>query len=415
MRRIGVVTCGRSDVGFYLPLLQAMAEHPSLEPELIATGMHLSTTFGLTVRQFEEAGYPVRHRVPSLLAFDAPEGVAASMGVGTQGFAQLFANRRPDVLLVHGDRTDTLPAAVAALPFRLPVAHIAGGDVTEGAIDDAVRHALTKLSHLHFVELPSAARRVEQMGEEPWRISVCGALALDAMARAVPMTDQEFEETFRLPAGARFLLVTYHPVTLQPEQTGAQIEALLAALEDIGRPCVFTYPNADVGSHIIIQALQRFCARRGECRLVVNAGPKGYWSLMRAATAMVGNSSSGIVEAASCRLPVVNVGIRQQGRLRPANVVDAEATRASISSAIRQATAPAFRARLASLTNPYGDSHAAERIAQRLAEVELSDRLLMKRFHDIAPEHGATAASLSPVVSHGEAVGAGAVTSGSGR
>ena len=381
-RTIGVVTCGRSDLGYCLPLMRAIAEHPALALEVIATGMHLAPEFGLTVRHIEEAGFSVRHRVESLLASDTPEGIGKSMAVGLMGFAQLFAQWRPDLLVVHGDRFDALPAALAALPHRIPLAHISGGDVTEGAMDDAIRHAMTKLSHLHFVELEPLGRRVQQMGEEPWRVTVCGSLSLDAMRQMPLMEPQELAQTLGVRAEEPFLLVTFHPATLEAEHTGAQIAELLAALEPAGLPCVFTYPNADPSGRQIIAAVRAFCERHPSSRLLVNAGQRGYFSLMARARAMVGNSSSGIVEAASFHLPVVNVGDRQRGRLRPANVIDVPPARAAIRAAISEAVGEAFRARWRDLRNPYGDGHAARRIVERLAEVDLTGRVLIKRFHD---------------------------------
>lgn len=382
VRTIGVVTCGRSDVGFLVPLMRAIASQAHLELEVVATGMHLSQEFGFAAQHIEAAGFPIHHRVESLLASDTPEGIGKSIGVGTMGFAQLFARWRPDILVVHGDRFDTLPAALAALPHRIPVAHLAGGDVTEGAMDDAIRHSLTKLSHLHFVELESLGQRVQQMGEEPWRVTVSGALSLDTIRQTELMKAPELQHTFGLSAGTRVLLVTLHPATLAAHETGRHIAELLAALEATGLPCVFTYPNADTESRQIIEAIHAFCDRHPACRVVVNAGQRGYLSLMAQAGAMVGNSSSGIVEAASFRLPVVNVGDRQRGRLHPANVIDVEADRRAIHDAIRDAMSERFRERLRDLVNPYGDGHAAERIVARLADVELSERLIHKRFYE---------------------------------
>lgn len=393
MRTVGLVSCGRADLGYLLPLMRAVAAEPSLSLQVIATGMHLAPEFGLTVRQIEEAGFHVDHRVESLLSSDTPEGVGKSIGIGTMGFAQLFGGWRPDLLIVHGDRFDTLPAALAALPHRIPVAHLAGGDVTEGAIDDAIRHAITKLSHLHFVELEALGQRVQRMGEEPWRVTVSGSLSLDTIRQTKPMAAHELEAAFRIPAGQRFLLVTFHPETLRADQTAHDLAEVLAALEQAGLPCVFTYPNADMGSRGIIASVNAYCARHAECRLVVNAGQRGYLSLMGHAAAMVGNSSSGIVEAASFQLPVVNVGDRQRGRLRPANVLDAPAQRQAIREAMQTAMGGQFRGGLLDLANPYGDGHAAERIVRRLEEVELNDRLMVKRFHE--PERATQPVSAS--------------------
>lgn len=368
-----------------------LSADPAFELEIAATGMHLAPEFGLTVQDIEKAGFTVHHRVESLLSSDTPEGVGKSVGISTMGFAQLFARWRPDILVVHGDRFDMFPAVVAALPYRIPVAHISGGDVTEGVIDDAIRHAMTKLSHLHFVETDDNGQRVLQMGEEPWRVTVCGSLAIDTIRQTELMNAQELEQAFGIRSEERYLLATFHPATLEPERTAQHISEVLAAIQQAGLPCVFTYPNADTASREIIAAINAHCANSDKYRVIVNAGQRGYLSLMAHAAAMVGNSSSGIVEAASFRLPVVNVGDRQRGRIRPLNVTDCLAERGAIFAAIQKAISVGFRNGLHGLQNPYGDGHAAERIVRRLAEIEISNRLIVKRFYEAEKKHAETA------------------------
>lgn len=380
MTRIGIVTSSRSDLGFYLPLMRAIRGHPRLQLEIVATGMHLAPAFGLTVRHIEEAGLEVAHSVESLLASDTPSGVAKSMGVGLAGFSDLFARWRPDLLVVFGDRFDMYPAALAALPFRLPVAHIGGGEMTEGAIDDGLRHSLTKLSHLHFVSTSDAAERVRQLGEEPWRVSVCGALSLDAIRGMELDTKEETARRFGFDLAKPVALVTYHPVTLEYDQAAWQVAQLLGALEQSGLQCVFTQPNADTGAHQVREAIQRFCTGRGDRRVVMNAGQREYFSLLGAVSVMVGNSSSGLVEAPSFRLPVVNIGTRQDGRLRAANVIDCGYGTPAIRGALSRALSPAFRSALRDVRNPYGDGHAAPRIVDRLAAIEDFNGLLRKTF-----------------------------------
>jgi len=382
MRTIGVVTVARSDYGLYLPVLRRVRAESDLRLHLIVAGTHLSPDFGLTVREIERSGFPIGERVEMLLSSDTPEGIAKSMGLGTIGFAQAYARFRPDILLVLGDRFEMHAAVVAALPFGIPVAHIHGGELTLGAIDDALRHSITKMSHLHFVATEEYARRVIQMGEEPWRVTVSGSPGLDGLLSTRPFSREELERRFRLDLSAPFLLVTYHPVTLEIEQLETQMRELLAALDEVGMVTVFTYPNADARSRLIIQMTREYAATRPHVQVVVNLGTPGYVSAMRLAAAMVGNSSSGIIEAASFRLPVVNIGTRQQGRTRGKNVIDVGYGRDEIIAGIRKATSPEFRAGLADLVNPYGDGHAAERIVQRLKEVELNDRLLRKRFYE---------------------------------
>nr|MBI3612712.1 UDP-N-acetylglucosamine 2-epimerase (hydrolyzing) [Nitrospirota bacterium] len=383
MREIAVVTVGRSDWGIYLPLLRSIKAHHDLRLRIIASGMHLSPEFGLTVRDIEAAGFEVFERVESLLASDTPEGIAKSMGVGVLGFAQLFSRYRPDILVVLGDRFDMLPAALAALPFRIPIAHLHGGEVTEGVIDEAIRHTLSKMSHLHFVATEQYADRLRRMGEEHWRILVSGTPALDGIAQTPLMSEEKIQEWFGIDPRSPVLLVTYHPVTLEGDHTEQQVGQLLEALEKYGLPCLFTYPNADPGGRIIIERIEGYCQAHPSSRIIKNAGQRGYWSLMGVVSAMVGNSSSGIIEAPSFGLPVVNIGNRQKGRIQARNVINCGYRQDEISEAIRKALEPTFRAGLRALVNPYGDGHAAERIAARLAEVQLNDELLHKRFTDL--------------------------------
>jgi UDP-hydrolysing UDP-N-acetyl-D-glucosamine 2-epimerase len=263
-----------------------------------------------------------------------------------------------------------LAGALAAVPFHIPLAHLHGGEVTTGALDDSFRHAISKISHLHFAATREAADRLRRMGEEPWRITVSGAPALDRLKE-----DREAR-------AEEFLLVTYHPVTREPGREGAQADALVEALRRIGRPCVITSPNADPGSGKIRDRLRAYCRRDSHSRYIESAGAGGYFELMNRAAAMVGNSSSGILEAPSFKLPVVNIGTRQDGRLRARNVVPCGYDVAGIVRAIKKALRPEFRRSLSTLKNPYGDGHASERIVRRLEQVDLDDRLLRKRYLD---------------------------------
>jgi len=262
------------------------------------------------------------------------------------------------------------------------VAHIHGGELSEGAIDDALRHSITKMSHLHFVSTEDYARRVIQMGEEPWRVLVSGAPSLDNLRSTKLLTRQELEQQFNLNLEKPFLLVTFHPVTLEPDETHKYVTDLLLALAESGMATVFTYPNADTQERMIIDLITEFSAKQKNSHIVANLGMQAWFSLMKIAAAMVGNSSSGIIEAASFGLPVVNIGNRQRGRLRAANVIDVGYSQPEIAAAIVRAVQPDFRAGLANIVNPYGDGQAADRIVQSLRNAEIGDKLLLKRFHD---------------------------------
>lgn len=378
MRTIGVVTVGRSDYGIHRPVLARIAAHPELEPAVYVGGSHLSPDHGDTVDEIEADGYPIAARVACLPEHDSPLGVVRAIAAATAGFGEALAARRPDLLLVLGDRFEMHAAVVAALPQLIPVAHVHGGESTEGAIDDALRHSITKLSHLHFAATEAYADRIVRMGEEPWRVTVSGAPALDALAGFEPLADEELGLDLSRPP----LVVTFHPATLEYARAAEQAAELLAAVAASGLPAVFTAPNADTGRSEVAGLVAEFVARTPTAAFVASLGQRGWFSLLGRAAAMVGNSSSGIVEAASFRLPVVNVGARQGGRLRAANVIDVPPSRDAILAAIRRAVSPEFRARLDGLVNPYGDGRASERIVARLAEVELGERLLVKRFHD---------------------------------
>jgi UDP-hydrolysing UDP-N-acetyl-D-glucosamine 2-epimerase len=384
-RTIGVVTVARSDYGHLRPLLAAIHASSALDLFLFVGGSHLAVRFGRTATMVEADGWPIAAEIDMALDSDAPGALARSIGLGVTGFADALEKHRPDLLVVLGDRFEMLSAAVAALPLRIPVAHLHGGEVTEAAIDEQIRHALTKLSHLHFPAAEPYARRLRQMGEEPWRIHACGAPGLDRFLTVSPLSRADLAARLDLTFERPVLVVTYHPETLGPD-TGGHVDALLEALERVDAELVITYPGADTGSFAILDQLGAFAARRPrERRLVSSLGDDVYCALLREADAMVGNSSSGLIEAPSFGLPVVNVGARQRGRVRAPHVIDVGYDRDAIGAAIVRALDRGFRASLAGIANPYGDGRAAPRIAAVLRDVELGPRLLRKQFTDLAP------------------------------
>jgi UDP-hydrolysing UDP-N-acetyl-D-glucosamine 2-epimerase len=385
VRTIGVVTTSRADYGACRPVLQAIQGDPDLQLLLFVSGMHLSAAFGLTVGAIEADGFNIAERVEVLLSSDNPEAIAKSMGLGLIGFAQAFSRRRPDILVVAGDRFEMFAAALAAVPFNIPIAHMGGGDVTLGAIDDALRHCLTKLCHLHFAGTEEYAQRIVQMGEEPWRVCVSGEPNLDSLATMRLLTREELEAKHPFRLAEPFLLVTYHPVTLQYRESACQIDQLLSALKECGMPVVFTMPNADTANQPIRERINRFIETHPSAWSVESFGLESYLSMMAVAAAIVGNSSSGILEAASFNLPAVNVGIRQAGRVRARNVIDVGNGSDEILDGIKRATDRKFRDSLRGLANPYATGCAASRILDKLKSVEINERLLQKRFYDFSP------------------------------
>jgi UDP-hydrolysing UDP-N-acetyl-D-glucosamine 2-epimerase len=377
-RTITVVTSSRADYGHLYWPLKDLSEHKDVNLKIVAMGPHLSPEFGSTVQEIAKDGFELDTRVECLLSSDTDIGMAKTIGLATLSLADYFGKTRPDLLLLIADRYEMLAPASVALALRIPVAHIEGGEISEGAIDDAVRNALTMMSHIHFTSTYAARDRIIGMGEEEWRVHRAGAPSLDHLRRSRLFTRKEIEEKLAINLGQSTILVVYHPVTIARDTTG-EADAVFASLEAIPDQVLFCYPNADAGSRVLIERTKRFLASRGSGRVFINLDAVTYWSLLRYVTVLMGNSSSGIMETGSFALPTVNIGLRQQGRERARNVLDASAEVPSILDAIKRAKSSDFRRSLEEMTNPYGDGLASERIVRVLTTVELTQDLLMKR------------------------------------
>jgi UDP-hydrolysing UDP-N-acetyl-D-glucosamine 2-epimerase len=351
---------------------------PDIELELAVTGAHLAKDHGLTVEAIERDGVPISERIDVDLSDDSTAAVARSVGLGVSGFTKFLSRTEPDIVVVLGDRFEILSVAIAALLCRVPLAHIAGGDVTEGALDESVRHSITKMAHVHFVTNELAARRVRQLGENPELVFHVGSPGIDEIRRLVPLGRAALEADLGCRFRARNLLLTFHPVTLE-EDSEAQLGALLEALERLGDDVglFFTRPNADPGNRSHAHALEDWIARRANACAFHSLGQRRYLSLMAEVDAVVGNSSSGLYEAPSFGIPTVNIGNRQTGRLAAESVIHCEATAEVILGAIERA----FRMDCAATVNPYGDGHSAERIVAVLKSLPNPRALLKKRFH----------------------------------
>ena len=382
MKNIGVVTVARSDYGIYMPVLKKIQTHASLDLCLLVSGMHLSPEFGKTIETIVDDGFPIGDQIEMLISSDSPEAIAKSMGLGTIGFAQSYARQKPDLLLILGDRFEMHAAAVAALPFNIPIAHIHGGESTEGLIDESIRHSLTKMSHLHFASTQKYANRIVQMGEAPWRVKVSGAPSLDNLNDIPLLSQKAIEQELGFKLADQVLLITYHPVTLEYENTTQNIQNLLRAVEAVDIPTIFTYPNSDTQGRQIIAHIDQFVQQHPKHHVVTNLGTQRYFSLMQHVTAMVGNSSSGIIEAASFKLPVVNIGNRQKGRVHANNVIPVTENTQTIVDGIQQAISSTFNESLTNLENPYGKGQAADIIVDTLHNTTLDQNLLMKHFND---------------------------------
>lgn len=376
-RRIGVVTTSRADYSHLYWPLRELAAHPEVELGVFALGAHLSPQFGSTIHQIERDGFPIRARVECLLSSDTDTGMAKTIGLAILGLADAFTAWRPDLLLLIADRYEMLAPASTALAMRIPVAHIEGGEVSQGAIDDQVRNALTKLSHIHFTSTEMARTRVIAMGEEPWRVHRAGAPSLDHLCRSHILDRTAIGARLGMTLVRPSLLAAWHPVTILAD-TNSEAGAFFSAIEQVDGQLIFVYPNSDAGSHALIEQTRALAGRRPNTHIFVNLDALTYWSLLGQVDAIVGNSSSGIMEAASFALPVVNVGMRQQGRERARNVIDAPAEAHTIRNAIEAALEPGFRAGLLGMENPYGNGTAAHTIARVLAGIPI-DGLLIKQ------------------------------------
>ena len=376
-RKIAVVTPSRADYSHLYWPLRDLAAHSNVDLRLIVLGSHLSPEFGNTVREIGKDGFCIDAKIECLLSSDTDVGMAKTIGLATLSLADTLGAMRPDLLLLIADRYEMLAPAAVALALRIAVAHIEGGEISQGAIDDAVRNAITKMAHIHFTSTQLARQRVVSMGEEAWRVHRAGAPSLDHLRRQKLFTGEELEARLHLDLSHPTILVAYHPVTIARD-TVREADAVFAALRKTEGQIVFCYPNADAGSRNLMERAKAFCAERGSGRIFTNLDPLTYWSLLAQVDLLLGNSSSGIMEAASFALPVVNIGIRQQGRERARNVIDTDANEQAIVQAIGQATDPEFREALQGMENPYGNGHAAETIVRVLTGVPLSERLLMK-------------------------------------
>jgi UDP-hydrolysing UDP-N-acetyl-D-glucosamine 2-epimerase len=376
-RTIAVVTSSRADYSHLYWPLHDLAQHPEVDLKLIVLGAHLAPQFGETVKEIEKDGFPIAARLECLLSSDSDVGMAKTLGVAVLALADLLGQMRPDLLLLIADRYEMLAPASVALTLRIPIAHIEGGEISEGAIDDAVRNALTKMSHIHFTSTEDARTRVVAMGEEPWRVHRAGAPSLDHLRRSRLLSVHELEERLEISLQRPTVVVAYHPVTIVRDTT-QEADSLFAALEELDGQILFCYPNSDAGSHALMQRTRDFLATHSDARVYVNLDAVTYWSLLGHVALLIGNSSSGIMEAASFSLPVVNVGFRQKGRERARNVLDAEPETNAIITRITEGMSSEFRASLRGMTNPYGDGHAAETIVRVLTSTPLDEELRVK-------------------------------------
>ncbi len=383
-RKICVVTGTRADYGLLRWVMQGIKDDPELTLQVIATGMHLSPEFGLTYLAIEDDGFCIDHKLEMLVSSDSTVGIAKSMGLGLIGFADALSELQPDLMVVLGDRFEIFSAVSAALVARIPVAHLHGGETTEGAFDEALRHSITKMSHLHFVATEEYRRRVIQLGEQSERVFLVGGLGIDNIKRLKLLDRTELEASLDFKLGPKNLLITFHPVTLESATAAKQMEELLAALSALpDTNLVFTMPNADADGRLLIKMVEQFVAQHANARAYSSLGQLRYLSCLAHVDGVIGNSSSGLLEAPSLKKGTINIGDRQRGRVQAASVINCQPDRWCIAEALDKLYSQAFQASLRQVSNPYGEGGASEKVVSALKNQDLT-HIVKKVFHDLS-------------------------------
>jgi GDP/UDP-N,N'-diacetylbacillosamine 2-epimerase (hydrolysing) len=383
MRKICIVTGTRAEYGLLRWVMQGIKDDPELTLQIIATGMHLSPEFGLTFQAIEQDGFLIDRKVEMLTSSDTAVGIAKSMGLGLIGFADALHELQPDLIVVLGDRFEIFAAVSAALVARIPVAHLHGGETTEGAFDEALRHSISKMSHLHFVAAEAYRQRVIQLGEQPDRVFLVGGLGVDNIKR-LPLLDRAtLEASLDFKLGLKNLLITFHPVTLEIATAANQMEELLAALADLkDTQLIFTLPNADTDGRAMLKLVEQFVMQHPNARAYTSLGQLRYLSCIAQVDGVVGNSSSGLAEVPSFKKGTINIGDRQRGRLQAASIINCEPNRESITAALEQLYSTGFQVSLMQVINPYGEGGASEKVVSTLKNCAIAG-IVKKTFHDL--------------------------------
>jgi GDP/UDP-N,N'-diacetylbacillosamine 2-epimerase (hydrolysing) len=385
MKKICIATGTRAEYGLLKPLIDKVYKADDLELQLAVTGMHLSTEFGLTYHEIEEDGYPIAAKIEMLLGSDTPVGITKSMGLALIGFADFFEDYKPDIVVILGDRYEMLMVASAAMVAKIPIAHIHGGERTEGAMDEAIRHSISKMSQLHFTSTEEYRRRVIQLGEQPCNVYNVGSLGIENIEMVNLMGKEELEQNLGFQFTDKTLMVTYHPVTLDGISTEQQFQNLLQVIdkhEDIS--VIFTKANADTNGRIINQMIDEFVHKNdARCVEFTSLGMLRYLSSLQYCSAVVGNSSSGIIEVPAFGIPTVNIGDRQKGRVHPESVIDCGNSSSEMEEALQKALSVAFRKKAAGCANPYEGKETSEKIIGIIKESLNKGINLKKEFYDL--------------------------------
>jgi len=383
IRSICVITGSRADYGLLRWVLQGIKDDVDLNLQIIATGMHLSPEFGLTYKAIEADGFEIDRKVEMLTSSDTPIGIAKSMGLGMIGFADAINELNPDLIVVLGDRFEIFAAVAAALVARIPVAHLHGGETTEGAFDEALRHSITKMSHIHFVAAVEYKQRVIQLGEQPEHVFLVGGLGIDNIKRLKLLDRNALEANLGFKFGKKNLLITFHPVTLENASAVNQMQELLAALAKLeDTQLIFTMPNADTDGRSLIEMIEQFASQHSNAHAFTSLGQLRYLSCIAQVDGVVGNSSSGLAEVPSFKKGTVNIGNRQYGRLQASSVINCEPNQKSIADGINNLYSPSFQVNLSQVHNPYGEGGASEKIVNTLKSINIKD-IVKKAFYEL--------------------------------
>ncbi|QAT40525.1 UDP-N-acetylglucosamine 2-epimerase [Clostridium sp. JN-9] len=380
MRKIAVVTGTRSEYGLLYWTMKEIQNDKDLQLQLVVTGNHLVKEYGYTVEQIKKDGFLIDEEIDMIINSEKKSSIAKSMGIELIQMAQCFDRLKPDILLILGDRYETFIAAVCAMMMNIPIAHMNGGESTEGAVDEQIRHAITKMAHIHFSGAEYYKERIIKMGEEPWRVYNVGQAGIENIKRLKLLEKPQLEKEIDISFDKPVFLITFHPVTLDFDNVDNQIDNLLAAIKEFDAKYIFTYPNADFGSRIIIDKINDFVKQNKNSYIFYSLGQKRYLSLLKYASVMIGNSSSGIIESPIFKIPVVNIGDRQKGRLRNKNIIDVEYNKEEITDAVNKALYDKnFKESLNSIKNVYGDGNVSKRIANVLKSINIDKKLLRKK------------------------------------
>lgn len=384
-KKICVLTATRAEYGLLKPIIIRLRSIPEFDVRVVVTGAHLSPEFGLTYREIEQDGINIDEKIEILLSNDTPAAVSKSMGLAMISFADYFAKQKPDMLVVLGDRYETLAVCCAAMNEKIPIAHLYGGETTEGAVDESIRHAITKLSYLHFTSTEEYRRRVIQLGEQPDRVFCTGAIGVENVREVKLLSKAELELSINFKLDKPYAVVTFHPVTLENDNSAEQLKALLGICKkQKAMKFIFSKANADANGRIINQLLEEYVKENPDAVVFDSLGAVRYLSALKYSEMVIGNSSSGLIEAPSFGIPTINIGDRQKGRAQADSVISCEPVPEEIEKAFNLALSKEFKNKAANTANPYGDGNTSQKIVGRVAEFLLNDKIyLKKRFYDI--------------------------------